>query len=436
MTRAALFAEEPIPGLSGLAGLTAPDDDVPAVVDAVILGAKSDGKTQLITHLIRTLDAQAPAGLSEEERLQNEKILGLVLNAKRPQPEANPDKKVRHYVFRVKAKKLLRGLGAGAAVRFLVGGAALAGAIVSLAVVAAAVGVWRGGLDTWAIAAGLVAGGLGAAWGAFLRRREVVRLGEVEVVFWDVAGEDVYSDRGAGAYHSFLTELARARRARPGRYAFAPILVCNPLTVGRLAHDSAYARLRMILPSFAAVDRPAPEILVVVNRWVLVRAILGDGEQPADETLALWPIARDAPAAAGTPADPLPLVARGVVERHCLDAEPERVGATRFRTIHYEAGLDAQARVSAYPGWAALPDELRARFADPGPADRLVEYRYAEGPGALAGDAAAQFHAWLAAAIFATPAVPEIVVELEPKPAMLAEPVAAPAEPRGFRSGS
>jgi hypothetical protein len=192
----------------------------------------------------------------------------------------------------------------------------------------------------------------------------------------------------------------------------------------------------MILPSFAAVDRPAPEILVVVNRWVLARTILGDGEQRADETLAVWPIARDAPPAVGAPAEPLPLVSRGVVERHCLDAEPERMGATRFRTIHYEAGLDAQAQVSPYPGWAALPEEARLRFADPGAADRLVEYRYAEGPGALAGDAAAGFHAWLAAAIFSAPRAPEVIVELERKPAMLSEPVAAPAESRGFRSGS
>src|SRR5262249_51313468 len=151
VTRAALFAEEPVPGLSGLAGLTAPDDDLPTVIDAVVLGAKSDGKTQLITHLIRTLDAQTPAGLSDEERLQNEKILGLVLNAKRPQPEANPDKKVRHYVFRVKAKKLLHGLGPGGQLRFLVRGAALAGALVSIAVVGAAVAVWRGSADTWAV---------------------------------------------------------------------------------------------------------------------------------------------------------------------------------------------------------------------------------------------------------------------------------------------
>src|SRR5262245_11401057 len=80
------------------------------VVDAVVLGAKGDGKTQLITHAIRTLDARAATGLSADEQLQNEKILGLVLNAKRPLPEANPDRKVRHYIFRVKLAKLLAGL--------------------------------------------------------------------------------------------------------------------------------------------------------------------------------------------------------------------------------------------------------------------------------------------------------------------------------------
>src|SRR5262249_2095447 len=94
VARSVLFEKEPVPGLWGLAGLTAPgsDEGVALVVDAVVLGAKGDGKTQLITHAIRTLDARPAAGLGTEEQLQNEKILGLVLNAKRPMPEANPDK--------------------------------------------------------------------------------------------------------------------------------------------------------------------------------------------------------------------------------------------------------------------------------------------------------------------------------------------------------
>jgi hypothetical protein len=437
VSRALLFETEPVPGLSGLAGLTA-DDEVGAVVDAVVLGAKSDGKTQLITHLIRTLDARPPTGLSEEERLQNEKILGLVMNAKRPQPEANPDKKVRHYVLRVTPQNLFRALAPAGALRFLVRGAALWGALASAPLVAGAVALLRSGVDGWAVSAGVVAGVLGAAWGAFLRRRELRRLREIEIVFWDVAGEDVYSDRGAGAYHAFLDALVGARRQRSGRYALAPVLVCNPLSVGRLEKDSPYARLRMILPGFAVLDRVRPEILVVVNRWELVKTLVGDGEQAARDVLAVWPVARDAPAPApGAPTEPLPTVARGVAQRHCLDAEPERAGSARFRTIHYDAGLDAQAVLKPYPGWDALPEELKARFADPGPVDQLVEYRYAEGPGALEGEAAAELASWLMSALFATPATPELVVQLEPKPPMLAEPMAAPAaETRGFRSGS
>src|SRR5215468_12562360 len=89
------------------------------VIDAFVLGAKGDGKTQLITHAIRTLDARAPAGLSSDEQLQNEKMLALVLNAKRPQPEANPDRKVRHYVVCARPENLLSGLGAWGRSRML-----------------------------------------------------------------------------------------------------------------------------------------------------------------------------------------------------------------------------------------------------------------------------------------------------------------------------
>jgi hypothetical protein len=403
--RSLLFDKEPVAGLSGLVGLTAPgpDDGVALVVDAIVLGAKGDGKTQLITHAVRTLDARGPAGLSADEELQNEKLLALVLNAKRPQPEANPDRKVRHYVTRVQPKNLLGGQGVTGQLAFLVrAGLAtrgLAWVALSLPLVLAALRALRGDFDAVGVVGVVLAALAGAAWVLGQARAAFRGGGAVEVVFWDVAGEDVYSDRGAAAYHAFLEALAARRRQRPGGWALAPVLVCNPLGLGQNANDSPYARLRMILPSFAAIGG-APEVLVVVNRWDLGEAVVA-AEARADECVAVVPVQREVAAAAASGGDAarerLPVVRRDVVLRHCLDGEPESMGATRFRLVRYEAGLDTEVSVSAWAGYGALPDDARARFADPGaaPIAALVEYRYAEGPGVLDGDAALGFYAWL-----------------------------------------
>jgi hypothetical protein len=417
-SRITLFDREPVAGLSGLAGLTAPTSaEVAVVVDAVVIGAKSDGKTQFITHAIRTLDAHAPAGLSSEERLLNEKMLGLVLNAKRPLPEANPDQKVRHYVFRVKAENLLAGLLPMGQLALLVRarrlGWWLALALAQAAVIALGLRVLRGAFDAATLVGGAVAAAASLWWAVHIARRSFARGQDAEIVFWDVAGEDVYSDRGAGAYHQFLAALVAARRERAEAggpaHALAPILICNPLAVGRLAGDSPYSRLRMIMPSFAALGGPRPEVLVVVNRWDLARVVCGDGEGAADDHLAILPIARDAPltvASAGTSTgalDPLPVLKREVVLRHCLDGEPVEVGATRFRTIHYDAGLETEVKEIAWAGWDALPEDARARWRAPGgdvEVKGLIEYRYAEGPGALGGEAASSFYHWLAAAMW------------------------------------
>jgi hypothetical protein len=297
----------------------------------------------------------------------------------------------------------------------------------------------------------VVAAAAGAAWALHTARRDFARGGDVEVVFWDVAGEDVYSDRGAAAYHAFLGALAARRRARAGTsaWALAPVLVCNPLALGRRGDDSPFARLRMILPTFAALGA-APEVLVVVNRWNLADKVVS-GRADAEECLAVVPIAREAPeAAAGGAKEPLPIVRRDVVLRHCLDGEPVAMGTTRFRLIRYEAGLDTEVRESAWAGYDALPETTRARFAEPGDVaiGGLLEYRYAEGPGVLGGDAASGFYAWLARAfgprpIAPAPPRPEVVAPLPAVDSgatvkMYGPLVADEVEGKrgGFRSGS
>jgi len=433
-----------VAGIAGLAGLTAPDGDdgIGGVIDAIVIGAKSDGKTQFIAHAIRTLEARPPSNLSPDEELANAKILEVVLNAKRPQPEANPDKRVRHYVFRVAASALARGLGesgrlslalrGGAPWRYLA--AALAGGPLVLAVVA----LLRGALDPLAWTASGVAMGVGALWALFFGGRAMVRGGDLEIVFWDVAGEDVYSDRGAAPYHALLAALTRARRERGVvRHTLAPILVCNPLAVGTLVEDSPYARLRMIMPTFAALGPPGTPVLSVVNRWHLAQAVAGDGD--GDDLCAVAPVARgDANhhPADEAPREALPVVRRVAVHRHCLDGEPTRLGATRFLLLRYDAGLDPQVQVTDWPGWEKAPADVRARFEAPNGAGEpraLIEYRYAEGPGVLRGDAASTFFGFLADQLWLRGRAPDAFpVDVPPRPAVASSSSSGSG---GFRSG-
>lgn len=410
--------------ISGLAGLTGPawNEPVAGVIDVVVFGAKSDGKTQFITHAIRTLEGVSPAGLSASERQQNEMILNLVVNAKRPAPQANPDRNVRHYVFRAKADKIWEGMSTGDRLASVWRSGAVRGyailALLSAIVTGAALFALRGGVIDQFVAAGAAISLLAGLWMAHAAaRRAVLSRGEVEVCFWDVAGEDVYSDRGAGGYHSFLDMLARARRIHatagggpPRGHAMAPILMCNPISVGTRAEDSSYARLRLIMPTFASLQRPHPDVLVVVNRWRLVRAVCASGSGDVDDIVAVVPVARDVAAAtsAGGPRDPMPCVRRSVVLKHCRDGDPPEVGSTRFVTVSYEAGLDPAVEEAEWKSYDDLPADVRARWGPPAETGvkSVLTYTYSEGPGALGGETAQTFFGWMAKMLWAKPADP------------------------------
>ena len=92
--------------------------------------------------------------------------------------------------------------------------------------------------------------------------RRIARTGDVEVAFWDVAGEQVHSAAAAG-YYSLLAHLVEARRRRAetqaaARTRFAPDLDLQSDRASVPPTDgSPYERMRQLLPLFAALDQTA-----------------------------------------------------------------------------------------------------------------------------------------------------------------------------------
>lgn len=157
MTRVSVLGHEAVPGLRGLASLTAPgpDEPVAAVIDIAVIGARGDGKTQFIVHAIRTLCAAAPE-LGPVELALNRDVMGLVMNARAPRTMATPPGVVPHYVFRVPLASLLRARSWSAQV----GGRGLAGAGTGV-LGGAAVVAGSAGLGAPAMIAGAIAAGVG-----------------------------------------------------------------------------------------------------------------------------------------------------------------------------------------------------------------------------------------------------------------------------------
>jgi hypothetical protein len=368
--RLSLFADDPIAELRGLGPLTDPDDGVAAVIDLAVIGARGDGKTQFIVHAIRALHAHAPALDGAEQRL-NQDVMRLVLDPRATRPDATPPGVVPHFTFRVRTSQLLDRVGWLTAVR-VVWRAGRVGMIILAALALLALGgvvAARGDA-----AAGVVVLGTGAilaALAAIVARRRIAALGDVEVAFWDIAGEQVYS-AAAADYYTLLGRLVDARRRRAdavGRaYAFVPVLICNPLALGIEDEGSPYERLRELLPLFSTIDRETPSAMIAINRWSVVDPICARGTM-RDEEVEVTSRARGEQATTST------TVAREQVRAHCLDAEDGRHKGVRLTYLRYDTAI--RARVDVDPDAAALA------------------YEYDDGPGAFGGDARHRFLDWI-----------------------------------------
>ena len=436
--------------MRGLTSLTEPDDDdsVGAVIDVAVIGARGDGKTQFIVHAIRTLRAYAPL-LEGTEHQYNRDVLQVVMSAREPRPEATPPGVVPHYVFRIRPDSLLSQVGFTGRLALYARVAGLLAyvllAVLNAGLVAALLTWLRGAPDFWAspLASMLAdpialaaAGGLlvvGCAVGTMIARRRFMRRGDIEIVFWDVAGEHVYSSSAAD-YYSFLSALVRQRRQRASArrsYAFAPVLICNPISLGTRIEGSPYARLRQLIPLFASLNEPLPRAMVAINRWTVVKEVCAP-DADRDETVAVIAQARIAMDSDAAPTRdqgeengdesgeengdgddsfahrrrPLPMVERDVVRKHCLDAE-DGAGDGEDRDIYfsylrYDAGIQCEFRQRKWKSWDDLPGEVQSRWRAPsrGTPDRVLEYIYEDGPGSFRGEVRRSFLEWLAGLAF------------------------------------
>ncbi len=373
--RSPVFAVDPVGELRGLAALTDPDDEVAAVIDIPVIGARGDGKTQFIVHAIRALHAHAP-GLEGAEQELNQDVMRMVLDPRAKRPDATPPGVVPHFTFRVRTGGLFDRLGARGALRLAMRATRIA---VAVAIAAAFV---LGGIAlaaTGDVRQGIVFGGIGAIVGAIaalVSRRRLARFGDVEIVFWDVAGEQVYSE-GAADYYALMSRLVDARRQRAehlGRaYAYAPVLICNPLALGTADEGSAYERLRELVPLFAALDRETPRVLVAINRWSVVDPICMRGT-PRDQVVTIASRGRDDDAPTTTQ------VARDQVRTHCLDAEDGRDGDVRITYLRYDTAL--RATVADVDPGQAREDDHASSLATREDGARLT-YEFDDGPGAF-----------------------------------------------------
>lgn len=406
--RARLFATEPVGELRGLASVSDPED-VAAVIDVPVIGARGDGKTQFIVHAIRALHAHAPA-LDGAEQALNRDVMRLVLDPRAPRPDATPPGVVPHFTFRVRTAGLFDRLGWRGALALALRATRIGGWLaVAALLVGGGLALIASGEPRGAIVA-CATGAIVAAAAALAARRRLAAHGEVEVVFWDVAGEQVYSDAAAD-YYDLLGRLVEARRRRAdalGRgYAFAPALICNPLALGDQHEGSPYERLRALLPLFAALDREAPRALVAINRWSVVDPICERGA-PRDEVVTIT--ARGRADAEGTARQ----VAREQVRAHCLDAEDGRDGQVRVSYLRYDTAIRARVEV----------DRDAAALA----------YEFDDGPGAFGGSARRRFLDWVLGLVRwpATRGGPAVVAT-EPAPAS-APPI--PAIAAGFEASA
>ena len=107
---------------------------------------------------------------------------------------------------------------------------------------------------------------------------------------------------------------------------FAPVLVCNPLSLEWHKDGGSYVNLRKLLPTYAALDRPERRALVVVTRSELIDEICADGSDVEERIAVRSRVRRNAHGRADSSAEPVDqqdavMVRRGAVQRHCRDVE-------------------------------------------------------------------------------------------------------------------
>ncbi len=385
-----MFATDPVGELRGLASLTDPDDRVAAIIDLPVIGARGDGKTQFIVHAIRALHAHAPALQGAEQEL-NTSVMRLVLDPRATRPDATPPGVVPHFTFRVRTAGLFDRLGLLSATLLAIRATKIGTALVLCAamLITGIAAAMSGQVQSGIVVTG--SGALVGAIAALVARRRLSRFGDVEIVFWDVAGEQIYS-AAAADYYTLMGHLVEARRRRAdelGRaYAFAPVLICNPLALGTDDEGSPYERLRELVPLFAALDRETPQALVAINRWSVVDPICARGA-PRDEVVTVSSRSRPGDAALGSKAE----VSRELVRAHCLDAEDGRDGDVRVSYLRYDTAIRAEVDVD--------PDAA------------TLAYQFDDGPGAFSGRARHRFLDWVISLV-RWPGVPSSEAAPEP----------------------
>ena len=418
--RRKLFPTDPGGVASGAASLTE-GDDVAAVIDLAVIGCRGDGKTQFILNAIRTLDAYAAPDLLDTERENSQRIHRIALDARAPSLDATAPGARPHYVYRVEPHTLLAQLDGGARLALLARTARLWTKLVLALLNGALVGaglIALGKPPALAIgaAAGLVV--LMTIAAVVLARRRFESAGEIEVVFWDVAGEDALK---GGDYHELLRTVVERRREDDRPYGFAPVLVCNPLSLEWHKDGGSYINLRKLLPTYASLDRQERRALVVVTRSELIEEICADGSDTDERVAVRSRVRRNAHGRADSSAEPVEqseavMVRRGEVQRHCRDVEDGLAHGVDVTYLRYEAGEDCV---------------LESKPGENG--QMIVEYTYTADVAAFEGEARTKFLSWLGEVAYRAPrnvrapAISEKVV-LTPEPmTVVAGPDTSPA---------
>jgi hypothetical protein len=384
MSRQPIYDSQKLGEIPGLVSLTEPAEDerIIAIVDVPILGAPRAGKTQFVVTAVRTLRAHAP-DLDGAEIHHNRDLLRTVMNAREPSPGATSIDSVPHYVFRVGASSLWSELGLSTRALLALRAGLLRDLALAAVVGAVAFAVllfWRTSVDGAVVAGAIAALAASAAIGWRAARGRFRAGGEIEVVFWDVAGAHVYSETSAD-YYGFLERLVRERRrrARPWRgHVFAPVLVCDPISLGLDPHESSFARLRKLLPIFSALNEPSPRALIAINRYSSVARVC-EPDRDRDDVVTLRVSRRDDGEQRAEPSEQR--VRREVLRKLCVDSEDGWAEGVHVRHLRFDAA-----------------DLVDVRLAGD-----TIECEYRDGTGGFEGDARRTFFSWLAeVAVFAS----------------------------------